>query len=167
MAYVVQDGKQIPIENHVALVRKAPFKIVVDMPDRNGVFVSISKEASTFQSGLKNIPASKLKGFSEPAIFEYWKNSSNELLISKTKPNFWFIESAAKSRFSSYEKVNGRFICSRDVQHLYDVDLHEEISLSEVKGDLYLTFIKFEVEGDNARSRELMRHNFKIKWMED
>ncbi len=167
MAYIVQDGKQIPIENHIAKVKKAPFKVVVDMPDKTGVFVNISNEGGTFHSGLKNVSASKLKGFSKPAIYEYWKNSNKELLISKTKPNFWFIETAAKSRFSSYEKVNGRYICSREVEQLYDVDLHKKVPLGEVKGDVYFTFIKFEANGENIRNRELMRHNFKIKWIDE
>ena len=89
------------------------------------------------------------------------------MLISKTKPNFWFIETAAKSRFSSYEKVNGRYICSREVEQLYDVDLHKKVPLGEVKGDVYFTFIKFEANGENIRNRELMRHNFKIKWIDE
>jgi len=165
MAYIVQDGKQIPIENHVAKLRKAPFTVVVDMPGKKGVFVSVSQKSQTYNLALKNVSVEKLPGFQKSAVYELWKNVNTELLIGGAQPNFWFIDTPAKHRFSSYEKINGRYICEREVDKIYDIYTHNEIPLSSISGKLYFTFIKFEALGSNSRYKELMRHNFKVEWV--
>jgi hypothetical protein len=163
-AYIIQNGIQLPIEQHVVKLKRAPFQIVVDMPDKEGVFISASFNSGTYKQALKNVSSSKLNSFSEVAIYELWKNPNNELFVEGTHPQFWFIDSPSKSRFNSYEKVNGRYICNRSVDHFYDMDAHIEIPVSETNRPLFLTFIKFSVEGENYRSQELMRHSFKVEW---
>lgn len=166
MAYIVQDGKQIPIENHIARLQKAPFQVVVDMPGKEGVFVSVSQKSQTYNMALKNVTVDKLPGFQDSAVYELWKNVNNELLIGGAQPNFWFIETAAKHRFNSYEKINGRYICHRNVDKIYDIYANTEIPIKSISGKLYFTFIKFEEQGGNVRYKELMRHNFKVEWID-
>ena len=166
MAYIIQDGKQLPIEKHVVQAKKSPFQIVIDMPETKGVFVSASFKPNTYNPALKNVEVSKLPGYKDVAIYELWKNPNNELFVEGSTPSFWFINSPSKHRFSYYEKINNRFICTREVEKFYDLDKHNEISFSKIKNSLYLTFVKFEREGDNYRSKELMRHNFKIEWID-
>lgn len=165
-AYIMQDGQQIPIDQHIAKVRRAPFSIVIEMQDKEGVFVSGSFNSSTYSQAIKNIPSNKLEGFKKEAIYELWKNPDNELLIEGQNPNFWFIDSPTEHRFSSYEKVNGWIICERKVSHFYDLEKHQRLELSNVSKPLYLNFIKFKQEGENYRSLELMRHGFKIEWID-
>lgn len=165
-AYIVQDGKQLPINYHVVDVKRKPFQIVVDMPDKEGVFVNVSFSKNTYKNALKNVPFKDLNGFSESAIYEVWKNPNNELLVSNTKPSFWFIESRLNHRFSDYEWVNNRYICTRQVNAIYDVNLHKEVDFRDLSTPMYLTFIKFKKIGDDFRGEELMRHEFKIQWID-
>jgi len=165
-AYIVQDGKQLPINYHVVDVKRKPFQIVVDMPDKEGVFVNVSFSKNTYKNALKNVPFKDLNGFSEAAIYEVWKNPNNELLVSNTKPCFWFIESRLNHRFSDYEWVNNRYICTRQVNTIYDVNLHKEVDFRDLSTPMYLTFIKFKKIGDDFRGEELMRHEFKIQWID-
>ncbi len=165
-AYIVQDGKQLPINYHVVEVKRKPFQIIVDMPDKEGVFVNASFLKNTYKNALKNVPFKDLNGFSEAAIYEVWKNPNNELLVSNTKPCFWFIESRINHRFSDYEWVNKRYICTRQVDVIYDVNVHEEVDFKQLSVPMYLTFIKFKKIGEDFRGEELMRHEFKIEWVD-
>lgn len=164
VAYIIQDGKQLPIDQHICMVKKAPFDIVIEMQDRNGVFVNGSFNAQTYHQSIRNVRSDKLLGFGDEAIYDLWKNPLNELMIEGNRPNYWFIDSPSKHRFSSYEKVNGNYVCYRTVKQFYDLESHTTIPISKVSKSLYLTFIKFETEGDNYRSAELMRHGFQIIW---
>lgn len=164
IAYIVQDGKQLPIDNHIVKAKKAPFKIVIEMQDTKGVFVSASLHSSTYNQSARNVAPDKLPGFRDVAIYEVWKNPTNELIIEGKMPNFWFIESPSKHRFTSYEKVNGSYVCSRNVKSLYDIEKQSSVSLETISKPLYLTFIKFKPEAEDYRSEELMRHGFKIEW---
>jgi hypothetical protein len=165
IAYIKQNGKQLPINYHVVKVKREPFEIVVDMPDKEGVFVNISFSKNTYKNALKNIPFDNLQGFSEPAIYEVWKNPNKELLVSNTRPCFWFIESSLNHRFSNYEWVNKRYICTRKVDAIYDINKHKAIEFKDLDTPIYLTFIKFKKIGDNYRAEELMRHEFKVEWV--
>jgi hypothetical protein len=60
--------------------------------------------------------------------------------------------------------VNGKYICSRQVNSFYDLKRHETIAISAINKPLFLTFIKFESKGEDYRYLELMRHGFKIEW---
>lgn len=165
-AYIVQDGQQLPIKYHVVQVKRKPFQIIVDMPDKEGVFVNASFSKNTYKNALKNVPFKDLNGFSEAAIYEVWKNPNKELLVSNTKPCFWFIESRLNHRFSDYEWVNKRYICTRQVDVIYDVNVHEEVDFKQLDAPMYLTFIKFKKIGEDFRGEELMRHEFKIEWVD-
>lgn len=166
MAYIVQDGVVLPIDEHVVKVKKKPFVIVVDMPDKTGVFVNSSFHSSTFNSALKNAKTSSLRGFEEVAMYESWGNPWNEILISQNRPMYWFIDSKAKNRFSDYEHVNERYLCNRNVEVFYDTKEHLEIPAQQMDKSVYFTFLKFSVEGDNYRKKEVMRHEFKIEWVD-
>jgi hypothetical protein len=163
-AYVIQDGKQLPIDQHIVRAKKSPFQIVIEMNDGRGVFVSSSLKSSTYNQAIRNVSPEKLNGFKDMANYELWKNPLNELLIEGSGPNFWFIDSPSKHRFSFYEKVNGKFICTRQVDYLYDLKKHEVIPLASISKPLYFTFIMFASKEEDYRHVELMRHGFKIEW---
>lgn len=165
-AYIMQDGKRLEINQHVVQVKRKTFNVVVDMPDQNGVFVSVAFNHKTFKNALKNIPAEHLPGFSNSAMSEKWLNQNNELMVSDFSPNYWFIDSRLEHRFTDYEIINDRYWCYRTVDILYDADVKKQRELSKVEMPLYLTFITFSKDGDNSRANELMRHEFKIEWVD-
>jgi hypothetical protein len=166
MAYIVQDGVILPIDEHVVKVKKKPFVIVLDMPDKSGVFVNAAFQSSTFNSALRNAETSSLKGFDEVAMYESWGNPLAEVLISQNRPMFWFIDSRANNRFSDYEHVNERYLCNRNVKVFYDTKEHVEIPIQQMRKPVFITFLKFSAEGENYRKKELMRHEFKIEWID-
>jgi hypothetical protein len=165
-AYVLQNGVRIPIDQHIVKLKRSEFDIIVDMPNKEGVFINISYSSNTYNGALKNTPVNDLKGFTEVAFFELWKNQNQELLVSDIQPNFWFIDSRANHRFSSYEWVNNRYISTRKVSKIYDTNKNIGYNVTEAKKPLYLTFIQFDSEGDNFRKKELMRTEFKIEWID-
>lgn len=165
-AYIVQNGKQLYIDEHVVKVKKEPFQIVMDLPDRDGIFVNASFSDKTFNQLLTNVPWKKISGFSEVAIQEVWNNPTGELMVSKTRPSYWFIHSEKHHRFTSYEFLNERYLCIRDVNFLYDMETKKEVAIKDVNRPLYLGFIKFATLEDNRRASEIMRHEFKIEWID-
>lgn len=164
--YIVQNGKRLEVNQHVVEVKRSSFEIVFDMPDSEGVFVNTSFNPKTYQQVLSNIAVKNIQGFKSTAMAEMWRNPNGELLVSDNKPSFWFIDSAKKHRFSSYHKVNERFLCERHVDVLYDVDNHKGITLSSVIQPLYLSFIKYIPNSEGTRGREMMRHELKIVWVD-
>lgn len=165
-AYIEQDGKRLSTYHQVVKVKRKPFVIVLDMPDKEGVFVSIAFNRKTYKAALENVPVADLVGFQNTALPELWGNPNNELLISDLSPYYWFIDSKSRHKFTHYQRINNRYICKRRVEFLYDIDVHKPRDLATIKMSLYFTFIKFKVEGDNARAEELMRHEFKIEWID-
>jgi len=165
-AYIEQDGKRLYTYHQVVKVKRKPFDIVVDMPDKEGVFVSIAFNRKTYKAALQNVIWTDLVGFQNPALPELWGNPDNELLVSDLSPYYWYIESKIKHKFSDYQRINNRYVCHRRVDVLYDVDVHKTRKLEDIGMSLYFTFLKFRVDGDNARAEELMRHEFKIEWVD-
>ena len=165
-AYIVQDGKRLYTYHQVVKVKRKPFNIVVDMPDKEGVFVSIAFNRKTYKAALDNVIWTDLMGFKNAALPEMWGNPNNELLVSDFSPYYWYIESKVNNKFSSYQRINNRYVCRRRVEVLYDMDVHKYRKLEDIGMSLYFTFLKFRVEGDNARAEELMRHEFKIEWID-
>lgn len=165
-AYVVQDGKRLNINQHIVKVKRKPFDIVVDMPDKEGVFVSIAFNRKTYKAALDNVLWTDLLGFQNTALPELWGNPKGELLVSDFSPYYWYIDSKIFHKFTDYDRINNRYICHRRVEVLYDMDVHKYRPLDKIGMSLYLTFIKFKPEGDNARAEELMRHEFKIQWVD-
>jgi hypothetical protein len=163
-AYVVQNGVHLETHLQEVVVKRAPFTVVVDCPDSEGVFVNVSFEKKTFKGALENVPVWKLPGFYNTALPELWNNPDGELFVAYAYPMYWFIESPKKHRFTLFQKINNRYVCERNVEKLFDMDFRQEIRIEDVTQPLYFTFIKFEVEGDNARVKELMRHEFMIVW---
>tara|TARA_R110002050_G_scaffold297339_2_gene458633 strand:+ start:49555 stop:50184 length:630 start_codon:yes stop_codon:yes gene_type:complete len=166
-AYIIQNGKRLPIDKHVVQLKREPFEVVVDMPDKNGVFVNVSFNAGTYNGALRNVQVADLKGFQNVAMYEVWKNPNQELLVSDDQPSYWFIDSRINHRFSYYDWVNNRYIGTREVQYVYDVNMNIKYEIKDVKKSLYLTFIQFYTENENYRAKELMRHEFKIEWIND
>ena len=166
MAYIVQDGVRLPIDEHVVKVKKAPFKIVLDLPNKKGVFVHVSYNKTTYSKALRNGELASLPGFEKVAIYERWNNPERTLFMADQQPMYWFIESKSKSRFSNYEIINDRYICERKVSSIYDIDVHKNRSLSNMNSPVYITFMKFEEQDENYRYKELMRHEFKIDWVD-
>ena len=166
MAYVVQDGVVLPIDQHVVKVKKRPFEIVLDLPNKKGIFVHMSYDEKTFNGAIENENVSGLPGFDNTAVFELWNNPDLSVFMADHQPMYWFIDHKSKTRFSSYEIINDRYLCVRKVDNIYDLDAHQEVELSAMKQPVYFTFLKFEEKGDNYRFKEVMRHEFKIEWVD-
>ncbi len=165
-AYVMQDGVRLNTDHQVVKVKRKPFVIIVDLPDKEGVFVNISFNNNTFNQALENIPVRKLDGFKNTGLPELWRNPNGEIFVSDESPCYWFIETKYINKFSEYQYINKRYYCRREVFRFYDMDVHEEKHLYSMISPVYFTLIKFKSIEDNKRSSELMRHAFKIEWID-
>lgn len=163
-AYILQYGKKVDIKNHALSINRDTFEIVVDAPDRGGVFVHVSFHDSTFVAVRDNRPFNSIPNFQSPAIFEMWRNPLNELLICEKQPQYWFIDSPHKHRFNHYELRNGRYVCTKVISQVYDVDFQTVIPLEMLDAPIYLSFVSFRFSEDNRRAEEIMRHELVINW---
>lgn len=165
-AYIKQHNKQIEIVDHQLFIQRDTFEIVVDLPTKYGVFVHASFYDSTMIQVRDNRIFSEISNFQSPAIFEMWRNPFNELLICDSKPQYWFIESSQKHRFSSYENRNGRLYCVKKIAQFYDLEHQTVIPLAMIDSPIFVSFISFSPAGDDRRSEEIMRHEFVIRWLD-
>jgi hypothetical protein len=163
-AYVMQYGKKVPIQDHALTLARDSFSVVIDMPTKEGVFVHASFNSDTYYMVLDNVPYAQIPNFQPVALFEMWNNPYQELIVTNERPQYWFIESSKKHRFSYYNNINGRYLCVKNVHQLYDPEQQMVVPLNQVKQPLFLSFISFSTAGGNRRVDEIMRHELIIRW---
>jgi hypothetical protein len=76
-----QDGKPVPIKDHEAVLRRAPFALILTLPDKEDVFVSASFEPGLFETARngKSFSQADLRGGIAAAEGE--ANKSKDLFI--------------------------------------------------------------------------------------
>ncbi len=93
-----QDGRAVPVRDHEALLSRAPFTLLVTLPDKDGVLVSVSFDPATYELASSGRPFGKREfrsgiagadgkanegrdlyvGFPDDALLHYWNCDPGE-----------------------------------------------------------------------------------------
>lgn len=97
-----QDGKPVPIKDHEAALRRAPFALILTMPDQDYVYVSASFESGLYETARtgKNFSQADLRG--GIAAAEGDANKSKDLFIRTPKDaiiHAWSCDAGEYQRF--------------------------------------------------------------------
>lgn len=157
---IEQDGKIIESNNGVVTLDKRPFTFVFEFNEPMGLLVNGSFEETTYKLATRGGKRSKLPGFQNTGMAEGLLNPEKEILISNESPSYWFYDDSENHRFNSIETVDGKLLCRRIIENLYNVDAQTNIKVENVSKPLYVTFISYK------ESQEIKREWIKIEWKE-
>lgn len=159
---IFQNGKSITIKKNTVKLQKKPFDIVFEMSEPMGILVNGSFDSTTFKNAKKGKPKSELLGFSNTGMAEGLLNKEKEIFISNDAPNYWHYKNKKNNRFNAISKIDGKIICTRTIEKIWEVENEKEILIENIKDKLYLVFIIYKME--NYEEVEIQRHYIRIKW---
>ena len=161
---VEQNGKLIEVINGEVTLEKEEFNLVFTLPEPMGLLLNSSFNKKTYKLASAGKPKSELPGFQTTGMAEGLLNEDKEIIISDDSPSYWFYTDEEMNRFNSTEKVNGKLMCKRTIQNLWDVETKETTKISDVKKPLYIVFLSYKMAENKTDEIELKREWIKINW---
>ena len=159
-----QNGKSIVPVNNVVTLDKSEFSLVFEFNAPMGLLINASFDNTTYQQAMEGKPKSSLLGFENTGMAEGLFNDSEEIFLSDEAPSYWFYEDEETHRFNSTEKKEGKIICKRTINNLYDINVGENIKIEAVTQPLYLVFISYKRGKSITDEIEIKREYIKIEW---
>jgi len=164
--FIEQNGKLIEPNNGVVTLEKKSFNIVFEFNEPMGLLINGSFKSKTYNLASKGKPMSKLPGFKNTGFAEGLLNPDKDMFVSYEGPSCWFYDDPENNRFNFTEKVNGKIVCKRIIENLFDIDSNANIKVENVDKPLYLVFISY-TNGDSNNDRlELNREWLQINWIQ-
>jgi len=161
---IEQNGKLIEPINGLVTLDKSEFNIVFEFSEPMGLLLNGSFKKKTYKLASKGKPKSQLIGFQNTGMAEGLLNPDKEIFISNESPNYWFYDDDEENRFNSVEKINGKYLCKRIIQNLFNIDTKKNIKVEDVSKPLYLVFISYKRGEKVTDEIEMKREWIKIKW---
>ena len=159
-----QNGKSIVPVNNVVTLDKSEFSLVFEFDAPKGLLINASFDKTTYQQAKQGESISTLQGFENTGMAEGLFNDSEEIFISDNAPSYWFYEDEERHRFNSTEKKEGKIICKRIINNLYDIKSGENIKVEAAAQPLYLVFISYKRGKTITDIIETKREYIKIEW---
>ena len=159
-----QNGKSIVPVNNVVTLDKSEFSLVFEFDAPMGLLINASFDKTTYQQAKEGKPKSTLQGFENTGMAEGLFNDSEEIFLSDEAPSYWFYEDETAHRFNTIEKKEGKIICKRTINNLYDINAGENIKVEAVGQSLYLVFISYKRGKTITDEIEIKREYIKIEW---
>lgn len=163
---IEQDGKMVHIQNHIAQLKKAPFKVVITLKGIDGVYMSAS-----FQPTLYNLAATdSIPDYAEMSAMvraESNFNEDKELFVESSGFSYLFYDSTMNwHRFDKKIKVEGAHVIgSKTVKSIIAPDSKTSYAISKIKDDVYLFFVATERVPYGQIPKELERYKLKLTWL--
>ncbi len=162
---IEQDGKEIPIMDHIVELKKTTFTIIIGMKNTNSVLLTCSKSDKSYglfandTVEIKDIPA-----YQNSSMAERLLNDFRDIIICSDAPSGWFYENDTTHRFEKIELEDEWIIGRRTIENYRDCDEGKAGEIDKLDKSLYLTFLHF-AQGSSYLDRiPLQKEYFIIKW---
>ena len=163
-----QGGAAVPISNHEARVRKAPFDVLVDLKGLDGVYVHAAFDDGLFAKAQRGEPLGRV--FRTAQTMALGQNNTDQILFlnDEESHHFWYAEGPAVHDFSAVTPIAGGLRGRRTIGNLWLADERAAMQIQRVpRSVLYLVFyagdLSAETDNDQAqRARERQRDTLKI-----
>lgn len=160
----VQDGKTHTVINNKVCLQKAPFDIIVDATNINGIYLNAAFEKdSKFEAPneFDNLTSIAPKVFAEQPF-----NKNKELIISPLNYSYWFYNQ--NMDWHRYNSVNPKkekgFIGTKTIHQIFDEGNDMTLPVEKLTETLYLFF--FSMEGSFELGYHLLqRHYIEVQWI--
>lgn len=161
---IMQDGKFIPVINHSVKIRRAPFKIVLNLAEGNdGVLVNASFSPDSYKAAKSGKPFGQILGFTDTGLADHTFNKNESVIINDMAPNYWYYNNAEDHRFNNVIKRWNFILCERNISQFYYNNIF--VPVNKFTGtSLYLVFAKGDYDKEYKfieKQREFLRIRFR------
>ncbi|HVO10728.1 MAG TPA: hypothetical protein VMX54_08270 [Vicinamibacteria bacterium] len=137
---VEQDGKPVPIRDHEALLRRAPFALLLTLPDASDVFVSASFEPATYDVARSGAPFGKEDFRSAISGAEGPANAGNDIFVRGPDRPILSVWSCSLGRFDQLTTVGAGCRGRRTIEKVFT---SEPVPLDRLlRRPLHLVFLR-------------------------
>ncbi len=149
---VEQEGKALATKDHEVIVRRAPFALLLTLPEKTGVFVSVSFEPEITETARSGKPFGKADFRSAIAGAEGVANKDHDLMVrtpGTDRLHFWDCSPGDDSRFDQLTPQGAGCRGRRTVDNLFIGD--ESVALAKLlRRPLHLVFFRGTLSGDGV-----------------
>jgi len=159
----LQDGITHQVVNNKVSLKKAPFHVIVDASNINGIYLNAS-----FQKDSKFVTPNEFDNLTSiaPKVFaEQAFNKNNELIVSPLNYSYWFYnQNMDWHRYNNvHPKKEKGFIGTKTIHQIFEEGNDTILPVEELTEPLYLFF--FSMEGSFELGYHLLqRHYIEIQW---
>lgn len=158
-----QDGRAVAVQDHEALLQRAPFTLHVTLPDKDGVLVSVSFDPATYELASSGRPFGKREFRSGIAGAEGKANEGRDLYVGFPDDallHYWNCDPGEYRRFEPLAPLGPGCRGQRRVENLLLGG--EEVPLAKVlRRPLYVVVFRGQV-GDEGPVKETGREWLKL-----
>ena len=151
-----QDGKQVIIDNHIAVLKKRPFDIHLISYEPQGIVINTCLSDSNMIQLASGKPYDQLD-FMQYGMAEDMFNPDQEILIHSHAPSYWYFDDNFNHRFTRVELNKDQIIGIRHIEQMTDVETGEIISSANFPSHLYLGFLSSVWNAETFTSKEFHR----------
>lgn len=159
---VQQDGRTIPIKDHSAVVKRAPFDLVFYLPDKGTILVRTASQPALFDLAKSGAPLGKIFNPAQSGAFTPFNTGEDVTIDDPTLQDAWFYDSTEKDHpFNEVTPAPGGFKARRRISSIYSY----EASIPIVKTDfdaMYLVMLTGASSSDSLSTIEEQRDYLKI-----
>ncbi len=160
-----QQKKTLIIKNgQSAAIEASPFSFILVSKEIYKYLVNISKSPETFKMLIKGEPFSRIACMSDGSgIVEEYFNANKMVFVRKESSNYWFYETAQKTRFNSYQLQGKHHIQTRTIEQFDLPGSKQTTPVAQLKNDTFYVSIMVKRYDSLTESRtEHMRFGFKL-----
>lgn len=151
-----QDGSEVPINNHIAVLKKRHFDIHLISYEPQGIVINTCLSDSNMIQIASGKPYDQLD-FMLYGMAEEMFNPDQEILIHSHAPSYWYFDDTSSHRFSRVEFNQDQIIGIRHIEQMTNVETGEIISSANFPSHLYLGFLSSVWNAETFTSKEFHR----------
>jgi hypothetical protein len=151
-----QDGKQVSIDNHVAILKKRTFDIHLISYEPQGVAINTCLSDSNMIQLASGKPYDQLD-FMQYGMAEDMFNPDQEILIHSHAPSYWYYDDDYNHRFTRVELNKDQIIGIRHIEQMTNVETGDVLRPEQFPSFLYLGFISSVWNQETNTSKEFQR----------
>lgn len=153
---LVQEGKPVPIVDHLAVLKKRPFDIHLISYEPQGIVINTCLSDSNLIQLASGKPYSELD-FMLYGMAEEMFNPDQEILIHSHAPSYWYYDDPSNHRFTRMELNQDQIIGIRHIEQMTNVETGEVIASAQFPPHLYLCFLSSVWNSETFTSKEFHR----------
>jgi len=161
--YFKQNGKRFNITEKKIELKKEPFQIYIEYTVPVDIIVSASIKEATYNQALRGKLLYQIPGLQPKEKPQSFFQNANTINLTDDEPSVWYKSDTDGEK--ELKNSEGRFICQRNIEKLYDVDEQMILNVKDMHYYIQMVFVYAEKDED-GELMEIGREPVKIKWVE-
>ncbi len=161
--YFKQGEKRINIAENKVELKREPFQIFIEYIKPADIIVSTATEGQTYRLASKGNLMPQIPGFSNQIKPQSFFLNKDIINLTDELYTIWYKTDTHGEQ--NLKNSDGRFICYRNIEKLYDIEEKRIFKLQDFEKDIYLVFIYTEKDQEGEMV-EIQRETVKIDWVD-